>query len=385
MARERSEGDVPVSSLGGAKELARQTRERASRLRDLPGLLDGSLEELHDGIEKVLREYERLSRGRLSAFHKDLEAVAKRARDLEEEGRLSPRHLKLVDAALQHVRRTHFWNARRVLAKIAKALEPVRIWRRGLEEYRAFHRKTVARVRDADAALARLRAIPKPPAGPDDVAAVRSLIEMCDRAVDEAWEAQTHRPVAEAIRDVQSHPDVEGLGLLATKEFASLRELGDLLESDVPLKETFGVRPLSEIVLTSEYSVAKWERVYPQAAQHRRKLQDLLHHLRPVVTGAHGSPFELAADVHLLQRRVAAWRTFPGTVGAQAWTDLAAVLRSGKLPLLQESARAFERHGEMAVRAWDGSLAKEIEEQEAALKSAKKELAALADPESLAK
>jgi hypothetical protein len=374
-----------VSSLGGAKELARQTRERASRLRDLPGLLDGSLEELHDGIEKVLREYERLSRGRLSAFHKDLEAVAKRARDLEEEGRLSPRHLKLVDAALQHVRRTHFWNARRVLAKIAKALEPVRIWRRGLEEYRAFHRKTVARVRDADAALARLRAIPKPPAGPDDVAAVRSLIEMCDRAVDEAWEAQTHRPVAEAIRDVQSHPDVEGLGLLATKEFASLRELGDLLESDVPLKETFGVRPLSEIVLTSEYSVAKWERVYPQAAQHRRKLQDLLHHLRPVVTGAHGSPFELAADVHLLQRRVAAWRTFPGTVGAQAWTDLAAVLRSGKLPLLQESARAFERHGEMAVRAWDGSLAKEIEEQEAALKSAKKELAALADPESLAK
>jgi hypothetical protein len=105
-----------VSSLGGAKELARQTRERASRLRDLPGLLDGSLEELHDGIEKVLREYERLSRGRLSAFHKDLEAVAKRARDLEEEGRLSPRHLKLVDAALQHVRRTHFWNARRVLA-----------------------------------------------------------------------------------------------------------------------------------------------------------------------------------------------------------------------------------------------------------------------------
>ena len=374
-----------MSSLGDAKERARQTKERASRLRDLPGLLDGSLEELHTGIERVLREYERLSRGRLSAFHKDLEAVAKRARDLEEAGRLSPRHAKLVDVALQHVRRIHFWNARRVLAKIAKALEPVREWRRGLEEYRAFHRKTLARVRDAEAALTRLQSIPKPPAGPNEVAGVRSLLDGCDRAVDEAWEGQTHRPVAEAIRDLQSHPDIEGLGLLATKEFASFRELGDLIESDPPLKETFGARPLSELVLTSEYSVAKWDRVYPQAAHQRRKLQDLLHHLRPVVTGSHGSPFDLSADVHLLQRRVAAWKTFPGTVGAQAWADLAALLQSGKLPLLQESARAFDRHGELAVRAWDGSLAKEIEEQEAVLKSAKKELAALADPESLAK
>jgi len=385
MPQGQGEASESVDTVRDAKELARRTRERAARLRDIPGLLDGSLEEVNGELERVLREYDRLSRGRLGSFNKDLESVAKRARDLEEAKRLGSRHAKLVSAALQHARRTHFWNARRALAKIAKALEPVREWRRGLDEYRAFYRRTVQRVRDAEAALARLREIPKPPAGPEDVAAVRSLLAVCDRAVDLAWEGQTHRPVAEAIKDLQSHPDIDGLGLLATKEFASLRELGDLLESDPPLKETFGTRPLSELVLTSEYSVAKWDRVYPQAAHQRRNLQDLLHHLRPVVTGAHGSPFDLGADVHLLQRRVGAWKAFPGTVGAQAWTDLAGLLQSGRLPVIQESARAFERHGDLAKRAWDGSLAKEIQDQEAELKAAKKELAALPDPESLAK
>src|SRR3990170_2748518 len=385
MPQGQGEASAGVDSVRDAKELARRTREQAARLRDIPGLLDGSLEEIYGELERVLREYERLSRGRLGSFHKDLEAIAKQARELGDAKRLSPRHAKLVGAALQHTRRTHSWNARRVLTKIAKALEPVREWRQGLDEYRTFYRRRVQRVRDAEAALARLREIPKPPAGPEDVAAVRSLLEVCDRAVDLAWEGQTHRPVAEAIKDLQSHPDVDGLGLLATKEFASLRELGDLLESDPPVKDTFGARPLSELVLTSEYSVAKWDRVYPQAAHQRRKLQDLLHHLRPVVTGNHGSPFELGAEVHLLQRRVAAWRAFPGTVGAQAWTDLAALLQSGRLPIVQESARAFERHGDLAERAWDGSLAKEIEDQEAELKAAKKELAALPDPESLAK
>ncbi|MGH9390427.1 MAG: hypothetical protein ACRD1Z_12490, partial [Vicinamibacteria bacterium] len=340
---------------------------------------------LHDELERVLRDYERLSRGRLGSFTKELELIAKQVRDLREAKRLSPRHAKLLEAALQHTRRIHFWNARRSLAKIGRVLEPVREWRRGLEEYRAFQRKTGVRVREAEATLARLLAIPKPPLGPEDVAAVRSLLEMCDRAVDEAWGAQTHRPVVEAIKDLQSHPDVDGLGLLATKEFASLRELGDLLEADPALKEMIGARPLSELVLTSEYSVAKWDRVYPQAAHARRKLQDLLHHLRPVVTGTHGSPFNLGDDVHLLQRRVAAWRAFPGTVGAQSWTEVAALLRSGKLPMIQESARAYERHGDLAVRAWDGSLAKEISEHEAELKAAKKDLAALPDSATLAK
>lgn len=384
MAR-TEEAPAGVSSVQDAKELARRTKERAAHLREVPGLLDGSLEELHGGIEKVLREYDRLSRGRLGAFHRDLESIAKRARDLETAKRLNPRHAKLVDAALQHARRTHVWNAHRALAKIAKILEPVREFRQGLEEYRAFHRRSIYRVRDIEASLEKLRAIPRPPAGPEEVAAVRSLLETCDRAVDEAWEGQTHRPVADAIKDLQSHPDVEGLGLLAAQEFASLRGLGDLLEAEPPLKETIGMRPLSELVLASEYSVAKWDRVYPQVAHQRRRFQDLLHQLRPVVTGSHGSPFDLSTSVHVLQRRVAAWKVFPGTVGANSWTELAALLQGGRLPALQESARAFERQGDLALRAWDGSLAKEIEEQEAELKAAKKELAALPDPESLAR
>lgn len=374
-----------MSSLAEAKELANLTKDRAARLRGVPGLLDGSLEEIRGSLEKVLREYDRMSRRRMGSLQKDLEAIAKHVKDLQDAGRLSPRHGKLVTVALQHTRRVHFWNARRALAKIDRILEPVRIWRQGLEEYRSFQRKAAARARDAEAALEGLRAVPKPPVGPDEVQQTRALIEACNRAVDEAWTAQTHRPVGDAIKDLQSHPDVEGLGLLAAQEFAALRGIGDLFEADPALGEALRTRPLSELALTSEFSVAKWDRVFPQAVHARRKLQDLFHHLRPVVTGKHGSPFELGSDVRTMQRRVASWRAFPGTVGAQGWSDLAGLLQKGRVPAIQESARTYERFGDLAKRAWDGSLAEEIDAQETELKAARKELAALVDPETLAK
>ncbi len=385
MSAKQSEGEPPVSSLAGAKDLARLTKERAGRLRDTPGLIDGSLEEVRGSMEKLLREFDRLSRGRFGAFNKDLDAIAKRAKDLEEAGRLSPRHAKLINVALQHTRRIHFWNARRALAKIDATLEPVRLWRHGIEEYRAFHRTTAARVREGEATLEALRAVPKPPAGPEEVAKTHALMETCNRAVDEAWVAQTHRAVADAIKDLQSHPDMDGLGLLAAQEFAALRGIGDLFESDPAVGETLGTRPLSDLALTSEYSVAKWDRVFPEAAHQRKKLQELFHQLRPIVTGKHGAPFELGADVRTLQRRVAAWRAFPRTGEVHAWTDLAGLLQEGRIPPIQDSARMYERFGDLAKRAWDGSLAKEIEGQETELKAAKKDLAALADPETLAK
>jgi hypothetical protein len=385
MIRRGSDDEEAVASVAEAKDLARRTRERAARLREVPGLIDGGLEEVHNSLQKVLREYDRLSRGRLSAFQKELDAVAKRTKDLEDAGRLAPRHAKMLDTALVHTRRVHFWNAHRILAKIEKVLEPVREWRQGLEKYRAFQRKTSLRVREVESELARLRAIPRPPVGPEDVASMRALIESCNRAVDEAWVAQTHRLAADAIKDLVAHADVEGLGLLATQEFAALRELGDLFEAVPTLKESIGTRQLSELVLTSEFSVAKWDRVYPQAATERRKLQDLFHQLRPVVTGKHGAPFQLDADPRIQQRRVAAWRAFPGTIGADAWAQLASLLQSGQIPAIQEAARAYDRHGDLAERAWDGSLAKEIEEREADLKAARKDLAALPDPDSLSK
>ncbi len=382
MALRREDGGRSVATVEEAKLLALETKERAERLKATPGLLDGSLAEIHGALERVLREYPRVSRRRRSSFTRDLDGIAKRAQDLREEGRLSPRHAKFVGLALQHTRRIHFWNARRVLAKLDKALEPVRGWQEALDAYRTFHRKASLRVRDAEAELARQRSVPRPPVGPEEVAKFRALVEACNRAVDDAWVAQTHRPALEAIRDLVAHPDVDGLGLLYTQELACLRELGDFLETDAGLRDSIGARPLAELVTTSEYSVAKWDRVYPQAAHERRKLQDLFHQLRPVVTGAHGTPFAGDAPVTDLQRRVAAWRTFP-TGARTTWDDLVSLLESATVPLLQEAARAYDRFGELAVRAWDGRLAREIQDQEAELRAARKDFSALPGPDTL--
>lgn len=384
MARRRPEDEAgPIEDVADAKAAAANVRERAARLRSLPGILDGALEEVRSGLERVLREYDKLSRRRLGPFERELESIAKRAKELEDAGRLSPRHAKLIDQTLQHARRVHFWNARRALAKIEKALEPTRDLQKDVDAYRAFHRKTGLRVRGAEESLVKLRAVPKPPASKEGVAGLKSLVEACNRAADEAWSDLTHRPSADALKDLVAHPDVDGLGLLAVQEFAALRELYDLLEADPALKESIGTQRLAELVATSEFSNAKWDRVYPAAVHMRRKLQDLLHHVRPVVGGKYGIAFAPEAPVSVLERRLAAWRRFPGSETSPAWTALAELRASGTIPDVQESARIYDRYGDLAERAWEGDLADEIESQEKELAAAKKTLASLPSPDSL--
>ena len=385
MLRGRSEEEGrSVEDVDDARALAKDIRERASRLRVTPGLLDGTLEELRGSLDRVLREYEKMSRRRLGPFQRELEAIAKRAQELKESGRLSPRHLRLLSQGLQHAHRIHFWNAKRVIAKIDKILGPTREWQRDVDAYRAFQRKAAQRVRDTEDALAKLHAVPKPSAAKDDVGRLRAVIEAANRAADEAWVAIIHRPSAEAITGLVAHPDVEGLGLLAVQEFAALRELSDLFETDEALRQSIGLQPLSDLVLTSEYSAAKWDRVYQQAAATRRTLQNLFHQLRPVVGGKYGTAFTVDAPVAVIERRLGAWRNFPGAESKAAWSDLVDVRASGKIPAIQESARIYERHGDLAVRAWDGSLADDIAAQEKELLAAKKVLDRLPSPDTLA-
>jgi len=385
MLLRRAEGEETpeLQTPQEARELAAEIKDRAERLHTVPGMLDGALEEMRASIERVLRDYDKMSHRRLGPFQRDLEAIAKRAEDLKDAGRLSRRHVKLVSQVLQHARRVHFWNARRSLAKLDRALEPARDWQASVDAYRSFHRKAVQRARDAEETLAKLRAVPKPPTSSEEVARARATAEACNRAADEAWAALTHRSVAEALKDLVAHPDVDGLGLLAVQEFACLRELSDLFETQETLRDAIGTQPLAELVGTSEFSAAKWERVYPQAAAERRKLQDLFHQLRPVVGGRYGTAFDLASPVSILERRLAAWRRFPGAEGVAAWTGLAELRGSGRIPALQEAARIYERFGDLAVRAFEGGLAEEIKKEEKELAAAKKALEKLPSPESL--
>jgi len=376
------EEERTLQTVDEARALAAEIKERAARLRT-PGLLDGALDEVRGSIERILREFEKLSRRRMGAFERDLEAIAKHAEELRAAGHLTPKHTKLIGEALQHTRRIHFWNAKRVLAKMDAILEPVRALHADVAVYRAFHRKAAQRVRETEESLATLRAVPMPPASPEDVAAMRALAEASNRTADEAWNRLTHRPTAAAIGDLIAHPDVEGLGFFAVQEFASLRELYDLFEEDAGLKESVGTRPLAELVTTSEYSAAKWDRVHPQAVHMRRKLQDLFHQLRPIVGGKYGTAFTLDAPVPLLERRLASWRRFPGTEANPVWGHLADLRASGRIPAVQESAKVYDRFGDLAKRAWDGSLADEVKEQEAGLAAAKKVLDRLPSPDAL--
>jgi len=377
------EEERALETVDEARALAADIKERAARLRTTPGLLDGALDEIRGSIERILREFEKMSRRRMGAFERDLEGIARRAKELETAGRLTPKHMRLIGEALQHTRRVHFWNAKRVLAKMDTILEPTRALNGDLNAYRAFQRKAVQRVREIEESLAKLRAVPKPAAAPEEVAAMRSLVEACNRAADEAWNGLAHRPASSAIGDLIAHPDVEGLGFFAVQEFASLRELYDLFEAEAVLKESVGARPLAELVTTSEFSAAKWDRVYPQAIHVRRKLQELFHHLRPIVGGKYGTAFALEATVPLLERRLASWRRFPGTEANPVWPQLAELRASARIPAVQESAKVYERFGDLATRAWDGSLADEMKERGTELAAARKVLDRLPSPEGL--
>lgn len=384
MARRDEPEARTLETSADAKALAADVKARAARIRVVPGLLDGALDGLRGDLERVMREYDKITFRRMGPFQRDLESIAKKAEDLDTAGRLHPRHKRLILQALQHARRQHFWNAHRALAKVEKILGPTYAWKADVEAYRAFHRRAVARVRTAEEELEKLRSVPKPPASPEDVDLLRSVTEACNRVADEAWVAITHRPCADALQDLVAHPDMEGLGLLGVQEFAALRELSDVLEAEPPLRDAIGTQPLADLVVTSEYSSAKWDRVYPQAMHVRRKLQDLFHQVRPVVGGKYGTAFTIDAPVAILERRLAAWRLFPGAEGRAAWADLAELRASGRIPAIQESARIYERYGDIARRAWKGSLKEEVEAQEKELAAAKKAVSGLPSPDSLA-
>src|SRR5437867_11505792 len=112
VARHEGEDSTPqVETPEDARALASDIKLRASRLRTIPGMLDGALEEVRSSLERVLREYDKLSHRRLAPFQRDLEAIGKRTEELEEAGRLSSRHRKLGGATRQHPPRIHCRNA----------------------------------------------------------------------------------------------------------------------------------------------------------------------------------------------------------------------------------------------------------------------------------
>lgn len=382
LRRKVKEATAPTS-VDEALALADELRNRADGLGNTPGLLDGALEEMHSSLERTLREHHRVTRGNVAALMRDLEPIGKRVKELRDEGRLSPRHAKLVSQALQHVRRVHYWNARKTIDKLAKGLEPLRSWRRDLDTYTAFYRQAADRVRNAEADLERLRAVPKPQEGLDEVEGLRAIVEACNRAADIAWSHQTSKPAIDTLEEIVAHPDIEGLGLLSTLEFACLRELNDTFEAHESLKEEMGGRSLAELVSTSEYSVGKWDRVFPNAMHERKRLQELYTQLRPVVSGRYGASFQARAPVQGLERRVTAWRRFPGG-NAEPMRRLVELLVSGRVPAIQEAAAMYEEHGELAIRAWDGRLEEDIAAKEEELAEAREVLKALPDPSALA-
>src|SRR3989304_4669152 len=94
MARELGEEPRTIATSAEAKALVAERRERATRIRVVPGLLDGALDELRSSIEHILRAYEKMSRRRLGPFQRDLEAIAKRVEEGEGAGESSPRPAK---------------------------------------------------------------------------------------------------------------------------------------------------------------------------------------------------------------------------------------------------------------------------------------------------
>lgn len=382
LLRRRGAGPRSVTTKDEALALAQELRERATRLRETPGLLDGAVEEVHGALERVMRMHHRVSGRGVMTLVRDLEPVAAQAKELRAQGLLSPRQDKIVRQAVQHIRRVHYWNARKALDKLAKGLEPLREWRADLDVYREFYTAAAERVRAAEAEVERLRSVPKPPEAQEAVWNLREGVEACNRAADAAWSRLITRPASEAIADLVVHPDVQGLGLLSTLEFACLRELFDLFEAGESLKEDFGTLPLSELVATSEYSVAKWDRVFPRGGPDRKRLQELFHQLRPVVSGRYGASFDVHLDAAGMARRVAAWRRIPGGE-TPAMRELAELVASGRVPSIQGALRMYEEHGELAVRAWDGRLAEDLGVAEKELLAAKKALNALPAPDSL--
>ena len=371
------------------RALAEEISSLKRKLEKTPGLLEGHVEGIATSIDQVLRDYSGASYRQYRNLVRDLDEVAAEVARHSKAGAISPKVLRILDAALLRIRKRDFFMGRKLLDRLGKLRAQAQERERMLAEYRDGYRALEREVSRLRAERDRLRSVQRPPMSEDDVSRVKSLLEEANRALARAWIAELHEiPCGTAIQTLLSASKDRRLHLPGIPE-GDASALLDLLTGVGPARTVFGRRGVYGLLEALSYSDAKLAHLLGDGRPLKAALQRNLAWLKAIT--APGDPLprfsvdlptdELRGRLEAMSRLASQFHAAEDATKAVAECDDR--LASGDVGRAQEADRAYRLHGDAARSAWAGTIETEVHQIEGDLETRSRALSTLTPPERL--
>ncbi len=379
------------AELDRARAAADRITTLMRKVGDTPGLVDGELHSLREGFETLMRDYGGATPRQRKAFRRELDVLAARIGRAGSTGGLSPKHLRVLDAALLHARTLHFANVRRVLGKLDKPLALARELAEAQEEYRRAYRGVLQEVDGLRRERDRLRAVPKPPLPRYRVAEVTGELEAYNLAARGLLHELLTDGSASGLRLLLVASSDPALAVPAPDDQRPAQDLVDFLGAHRGLLESLGPGGVRALLDAERWSEARLSYFLVDPRAFRRLVQANLPWLRALgspdcraLLFPWGQPADQVAGRSESMKRFLA--SCPGASEALArLAEVASVVASGAYQEALDAQTIHQAHGEAAQRRFDGSLEGDLRALGIRLAEAERALEGLARPEGLSK
>ncbi len=381
--RRKVEAEPPIESPEEARRLVSEISDLTERVRRVPGLEEGKVEEIERSEDKILREYSEMNPRKRSRFLRDLGELAATVDSGHKDGILSDKQFKMLEIMIKKTRMRDFFVARRLLIKFAKPLELKKERDAKLERYRSYHRKLEARGKDLRSEIARMKSVPMPEKSPEDVAAARNAVEEYNEAAAHALvDFFAHAPCVEAISFALEASPVPELNVPAPKSRESVKELVQALQEE-HVKGAFGKENMAKLVEAAAYSEKRLEHFVKDFKWFQRQLQENVGWLSEL-TAARSGALRIAwpDPAEQVMMRISVIEPFLGRLprgerAIQALANLRGMLDAGDYEACLRSETVYKSQGEAAVARFRGTLDEDISRHESELANIRRQLAEL--------
>ena len=378
-----------ASTVEELRALAEKVSAVTGKLKKTPGLVEGHVERIATSIDQVLRDYGGRSYRQYRNLVRDLDAVAAEVARHSKAGAISPKVLRILDAALLRIRKRDFFMGRKLLDRLGKLRAQAQERERMLAEYREGYRALEREVSRLRTERDRLRSVQRPPVSEEDVSALKSRLEEANRNLAHAWIAELHEIPCGTVITTLLEASKDRRLLLPHIPEGDAMALSDLLAQVGPIREAFGRRGVHGLLEALSYSDAKLAHLAGDGRPLKTALQANLAWLKAVTAPGDALP-RLSLDLSLveLRNRIEALsrlseRLHASEKAREKLAEIRTQLESGDLERGQEADRAYRVHGEAARVAWAGSLQKAVGELQATLDARLRDLTGLTAPDRL--
>ena len=387
--RRKADDELPVQSPEEALQLAAEISELTSRVRRVPGLEEGKVEEIDRGEDRILREYSEMNPRRLGRFLRDLSDLATVIQSAHEAGTLSEKQRRILELMVKKTKMRDFFVARRLLNKFAKPLEIKRERDVKLDRYRTYRRKFDNQARELKSEIARMKGVPMPEKSPEDVERARTAVEEYNEASASALvDFFAHAPCLEAITMALQASAIPELNLPAPKSRESAKQLIRVLEEE-QVRQAFGRENMAKLVEAASFSEKRLEHFVKDYKWFQKQLQENVGWLSNL-TAASSEALRLAwpAPGESVAAKIAAVEPFLARLprserALQATANLRRLHETGEYEAALRSESIYRAFGEAAEAKSRGTLNEEVSEREAELARIQGFMARLPAPDKL--